>query len=459
MYWKVDKALDEGDWKLFTHVLDASGDRLMNIDNVGPLRHLKRNVQTFPPSSWAEGKIYVDSQSFTMPRKVKTANVQVVTGVWKGRDRLPIKSGPAISDNRALVATLTTGAKTDAKPVRVPSIAAAQLKKGSSIRIDGKLDDAAWLSAADTGAFVNVRTGEPDTASVVQGSAKLAWDDKWLYLGFDVKDQDVIGGFDKAQKDPQLWTKDTIEIMIDPEGNGDNKDYYEVQVNPQNLVFDSHFDDYNKPRQEPNGPFGHQEWSSKLESAVKVKGTLDNPKDKDEGYVVELRIPWTAFDKAKALPPQPGSTWRINLYAMHDNNGVAWSPILEQGNFHKASRFGRVSWVTEPTAADSAKPVAQGTTAPARASVAEKPSDTATDESGLTVSKKALQQAPQQPPAPAAPTPAPAPEPAPAPAPTTPKPNPGVVDPIPPAPGVPPVPAVPPVPGPTPVPAPTQPAQ
>jgi hypothetical protein len=30
---------------------------------------------------------------------------------------------------------------------------------------------------------------------------------------------------------------------------------------------------------------------------------------------------------------------------MKNNSGVAWSPILGQGNFHKASRFGRVTWV------------------------------------------------------------------------------------------------------------------
>jgi hypothetical protein len=38
----------------------------------------------------------------------------------------------------------------------------------------------------------------------------------------------------------------------------------------------------------------------------------------------------------------------MNFYAMQDNGGVAWSPILGQGNFHKASRFGRVRFVGPP---------------------------------------------------------------------------------------------------------------
>ena len=45
-------------------------------------------------------------------------------------------------------------------------------------------------------------------------------------------------------------------------------------------------------------------------------------------------------------PPKPGDTWRMNFYAMKNNGGVAFSPILGQGNFHKASRFGRVTWIT-----------------------------------------------------------------------------------------------------------------
>jgi hypothetical protein len=395
LYWRADKALDDVDWKLFTHVLDASGERLMNIDNVGPLRHIRRNRQTWPPGSWVAGKVYVDSQSFTMPRKVKSSTVQVVTGIWKGRERMPLKSGPSISDNRALIGTFSTGVAPKTED-NLPQLQVAQLRPGLRVRLDGKLSEYAWENVADTGMFVNVATGKSAADSPVQGSAKLIWDETALYLGVTVKDQDLVGGFDKKQTDPHLWTKDCVEIMIDPDGDGDNKDYYEIQVNPQNLVFDSFFDGYNQPRKEPDGPFGHEEWSSKLESAVQLKGTLDNSKDKDEGYVVEIKIPWASLDKAKKLPPEPGSSWRLNLYAMHDNQGVAWSPILGQGNFHKASRFGRVEWVTQPAAtqAVAAKVDEPAKGAPAAAAKEEPAAD---DKAGLSVSKKALQQAPSSP--------------------------------------------------------------
>lgn len=345
MYWRSNAKLDDG-WNLFTHVLDGSGERILNIDNVGPIREWRGTRQALSPSAWEPGKVYVDEQEFVVPNTVKTSSIQVTVGVWKGNDRLAIKAGPRDRENRGIVANISTGVAPPAPPAetRVPMLRVDRLEKGAKIKIDGKLDDDAWKGAATAGPFVDVRTGRPNPSFPVSGSVKLAWDDENLYLGFDIKDPDVVGGFDKKAKDPKLWTKDTVEIMVDPDGDGDNKDYYELQINPQNLVFDSRFDDYNAPKKEPDGPFGHQDWSAKLKSAVTVKGTLDKPGDKDDGYVVEAAIPWKSFDKARQTPPKPGDTWRMNFYAMQENNGVAWSAILGQGNFHKASRFGKVLW-------------------------------------------------------------------------------------------------------------------
>lgn len=347
IYWQVKQALGEEGWNLFTHVLDGAGERILNIDNVGPLREWRETRQILWPSAWETGKVYVDEQDFTVPRNVKTDKIKITTGIWKDSKRLDIKKGPNAGNNRGLVATLkTTVQHGGAKRVstRVPQIRIDRLDEGTEITIDGKLDEDAWKTARSTGAFVDVRSGRRNTSFPVSGSVKVLWDPTAMYLGFDVKDPDVVGGFDPKQKDPHLWTKDTVEVMIDPDGDGDNKDYYEIQVNPQNLVFDSRFDDYNKPRKEPDGPFGHQDWSAKLESEVTITGTLDKKDDKDVGYVVEIKLPWKSFDKAKTVPPEVGQTWRMNFYAMQENSGVAWSPILNQGNFHKASRFGKVLW-------------------------------------------------------------------------------------------------------------------
>ena len=230
----------------------------------------------------------------------------------------------------------------------IKELTVVKLAPGTSVNVDGKLDEPAWAEAAKTGAFVNVGSGREDARLSPQGDARVLWDDQHLYVGFEVRDAKVHGGWPKDAKDPHLWEKDTVEIMIDPDGDGDNKDYYEIQINPQNLVFDTQYDGYNHPNGGGRGPFGHEEWTANLTSAVTVHGTIDDDADSDRGYTVEAKIPWASFSKAQKSPPAPGSTWRMNFYAMKNNGGTAWSPILGMGNFHRASRFGRVRWAAGP---------------------------------------------------------------------------------------------------------------
>jgi hypothetical protein len=291
-----------------------------------------------------------------VPDWVKGPEFEVMIGVWKGDSRLRVIAGPQDGDNRALVGKVRTGLAEPEPPKKaandVPSIVVTKLAKNEKIDVDGKGNDAVWGGAASTGPFVDVGTGKPNSFPV-SGSAKLAWDDQNMYVLFEVKDPDLVGGFtDKSQGDerwtaggqPKLWTKDTVEVMIDPDGDGDNRDYYEIQVNPQNKLFKSQFDGPQQPSGGPNGPFGHEDWSPGIKSAVVVRGTIDKNDDKDDGYTVEIAIPWAGLSKAKQVPPKHGDTWRMNFYAMKNNGGPSWSPILGQGNFHKASRFGRVTW-------------------------------------------------------------------------------------------------------------------
>lgn len=339
LYWRSLASVPRG-YRLFTHVLDEAGERILNLDGNGPLRKTSAGKPILPPSAWRPGKVYVDKQAFSVPLTLRTDSISILAGLFRDSERLPVKRGASSSD-RAVVSKLAVTRPPAAAASSVPILWIPKRHAQWPLTIDGKLDDLSWSHAASTPQLVNVASGEAQAGGDVTGNVKLIYDEQALYVGFEVFDEDVRGGFDPQQLDPHLWTRDTIEIMVDPDGDGDNRDYYEVQVNPQNLVFDSQFDDYNSPRTEPNGPFGHQDWSAKLRSAVTVRGTLDDDKE-DEGYVVELALPWAALSKAKRVPPTSEDMWRMNFYAMQNNGGAAWSPILGQGNFHKASRFGRV---------------------------------------------------------------------------------------------------------------------
>jgi hypothetical protein len=283
---------------------------------------------------------------------VTGAEVTILVGLWKGDARLRIISGPNDGDNSAIVGKIKTGVvpKPEQHTDNVPTLAVTKVADNAKITIDGKASEPEWGGAASTGPFVDVGTGKPNTVFPVNGSAKLTWDSKNLYVFVDVDQADPYMGFTTAaaQKDdftaagqPKLWNKDTIEMMVDPDPSGDNRDYYELQINPQNKIFKSQFDTLQQPNGGPNGPFGHEDWDPKLKSAVQLKKGDDG---KVKGYSVEIAIPWTAYAKASDLPPKTGEQWRVNFYAMHQNAGVAWSPILGQGNFHHAARFGRIVW-------------------------------------------------------------------------------------------------------------------
>jgi hypothetical protein len=376
-YWRCEDPIEDG-WLLFTHVQHEGYDKPENLDGNGPLREMRGRSQIMGPDRWERGKIYADEQSFTMPTDLRGPDTTVYVGIYKGDARLRIISGANDGDNRAIVTKIKTGiapkvdpAKTGQRsPSDLPTIQPLKLAAGEKIVVDGKADDKVWGGAASTGPFVDVGTGKANTSFPVNGSAKLAWDDEHMYVLIEVKDPDVIGYFTDKQSQPadftatgqpMTWTKDTAEIMIDPDGDGDNKNYYEIQINPTNKVFKSQFDAYNTPKTEPQGPFGHEEWDPKMKSAVVVKGTVDKSDDKDEGYVVEASIPWAAFEKgAKNRPPKAGDTWRMNFYAMKNNGGTAWSPILGQGNFHKATRFGKVTWATKESIAAAAADAGSG---------------------------------------------------------------------------------------------------
>ncbi len=367
-YWRCDDTLEDG-WLLFTHTKDTGTGKMGNLDFVGPLREERNTThQVLGPERWEKGKYYVDEQTYKVPPEVTGSEVTIMVGVWKADARLRIVGGPNDGDNSAIVGTVKTGIAPKVADEHtqndVPVLSVNKLASNAKITIDGKLNEPEWGGyAASTGPFVDVGSGKPNPTAPVSGSAKLLWDDKNLYVSYEVKDADAYVGFTDAKSQPndftatglpKLWTKDTVEMMVDPDPSGDNKDYYELQIGGRSIgVFHSQFDTLGQPNGGPNGPFGHEDWDPKLKSAVTLE---KGPDGKVTGYVVEAAIPWAAYGKAANHPPLPGDVWRVNFYAMKNNGGVAWSPILGQGNFHKASRFGRITWAVPGASA----PVASG---------------------------------------------------------------------------------------------------
>ena len=87
----------------------------------------------------------------------------------------------------------------------------------------------------------------------------------------------------RGQEKSLLGDVERLEVEVRLRG----EELREIQIGLQNLVFDTQYDDYNAPNGGGRGPFGHEEWSAGLVSAVQVHGTLDDDSDVNQGYTVE----------------------------------------------------------------------------------------------------------------------------------------------------------------------------
>lgn len=334
-YWKVDHKLDAG-WRQFTHLATDTGESRVNQDGTGWVR------AHYAPSDWQAGEYIRDEQTITLPEDWNTPGAKLFIGFWSERRRLRITSGPNDGENRVPALSIPTTARaagaTPAVPA-IPLIATQALKATTPITIDGRLDEPAWATAIQTGRLVETMTGN---AAAFEATGKITWDSTNLYVAFEVADDFLHSSF--SAHDDHLWEQDTVEVMVDPGADGMN--YFEIQVAPTGQVFETRYDSRRQPQ-----PFGHIDWSSNVRQRVVVRGHV-NDDDADEGYTVEMALPWTAFAAGTppATVPASGATWGINLYVMdaRDDDApqrfAAWS-APRVGDFHATNRFARVTFI------------------------------------------------------------------------------------------------------------------
>jgi len=98
------------------------------------------------------------------------------------------------------------------------------LRVDETIRIDGKLSEAAWQRVRWSEPFVKMDTGEEVS---LETRVALLWDDNYLYVAFRYEDHEIWGTH--VEHHDHVYHRDSdAEIFID--GNGV---YYELGVNPR----------------------------------------------------------------------------------------------------------------------------------------------------------------------------------------------------------------------------------
>jgi hypothetical protein len=160
---------------------------------------------------------------------------------------------------------------------------------------------------------------------------KLLWDDEALYAGFDVSDTHVEG----STVTP--WDGDSLSVVV---GDGE-----EVREYRHSLLGEDEDD-----------PNGKRDATSKHK--LKEPTSFDDPDNPDEGYIVEMQIPWGAISPVVGgkIPADFLSVDHDqNPGARHDATGTKFSKISWDGDerVDTAGRHILLSTSTEPSVTDT----------------------------------------------------------------------------------------------------------
>jgi hypothetical protein len=205
--------------------------------------------------------------------------------------------------------------------------------------IDGKITDAVWQQAAWTDYFLDIE-GARKPAPSWKTRVKMLWNDSCLFVAAFLEEPHVWASL--QQHDAIVYHDNDFEIFIDPDN--DTHQYFEIEVNAWNTIFDLFMP---KPYRNGGQAFIPFEVAG-LQSAVHVQGTLNNPSDRDSGWTVEMAVPFRSLTFGNIWKaPEEGGIWRINF------SRVQWDTEVIDGKYRKKkNNQGRFlpehNWVWSP---------------------------------------------------------------------------------------------------------------
>jgi hypothetical protein len=203
------------------------------------------------------------------------------------------------------------------------------------IAIDGKLDEAAWAAVPWSEDFVDIE-GDKRPRPRFRTRMKMLWDDEALYIAAELEEPHVWATL--TEHDSVIFIDNDFEVFLDPDG--DNHLYGELELNALNTTWDLLL---TKPYKDAGRAV--QNWEIRgLKTAVHVDGTLNDPRDTDRGWTVEIKWPWSGLKELTdvPLPPRDGDQWRINF------SRVEWDMEVVDGKYRKLPKRPEHNWVWSP---------------------------------------------------------------------------------------------------------------
>ncbi|VTR94861.1 carbohydrate-binding family 9-like protein : Uncharacterized protein OS=Fimbriimonas ginsengisoli Gsoil 348 GN=OP10G_1587 PE=4 SV=1: DUF1083 [Gemmata massiliana] len=208
-------------------------------------------------------------------------------------------------------------------------------RAATPVVIDGDLKDAVWDAVPWSDPFADIE-GDKRPKPRFRTRVKMLWDDEALYIAAELEEPDVWATL--KEHDSVIFADNDFEVFLDPDG--DNHLYGELELNALNTTWDLLL---TKPYKDGGNAINAWEITG-LQTAVKVNGTLNDPRDKDTGWTVEIKWPWKGLKEfsGRPMPPKDGDQWRINF------SRVEWDTELVGGKTQKIKGKPEHNWVWSP---------------------------------------------------------------------------------------------------------------
>ncbi|MCG2589587.1 carbohydrate-binding family 9-like protein [Rhodohalobacter sulfatireducens] len=213
-------------------------------------------------------------------------------------------------------------------------------KISDSLIIDGKLDEPAWQQSRWTDSFLDIR-GEHLPIPRFETRAKILWDDQFLYIAAEMVEPHLWATIE--ERDAVIFQENNFEIFIDPDG--DTHNYYELEINALKTFWDLML---TQPYRTGGRPLNA--WDIKgLEIGVDLRGTLNNPSDVDDGWTLEVAIPFYVLNQTIGRgQPEDGSQWKLNFSRVEWKTDVENGAYIKQTNPETGRPFPEDNWVWSP---------------------------------------------------------------------------------------------------------------
>jgi len=201
--------------------------------------------------------------------------------------------------------------------------------------IDGNKDDFYAQLTGPINGYLQLRyyawndNGKPTNDADLSAKIWTAWDEQWLYIYEEVKDNVLSGNA------TNLWEEDCFELLVDPQATSETNSIWATRLTalghgtPGVVAADTL----------NNVPYAQKRWARKI-----ITG----------GYALEMAIQWSAIAYgAETITPAVGGVFGAAIN-QHDNDGgaarratVQWAAVLLNDAYRTPKYLGTVKFLSD----------------------------------------------------------------------------------------------------------------